>query len=603
MTLEERYLGDYRVVKKLGQGPFGVSYLGSHRFTKESVVLKVLPEELAADRGFIQRFEERVADLARLDHPNLVKMQTVSFAEGIYFLVTQLVVDGHQETLSLGQYLNTHTMDEEAVHACVNQIASALDYLHQQDSAYHGGLKLSNILVGEDGSYLLSDAGLCPIIGEGAFLLRTFTAVAEALAVSLPKNGYSSPAPGNQKLSPLQMGFCEAYAFLAPEQKDPTRVLGPAVDAYALGVLVYRLLTGSYPEGRFPLPSECLSNLQHSWDEVVTELLHPNPEKRPLRLQQLFEKEALSKAMVREVAIQKEPARASAPEPVVQMGALSPVLSHSSLVRPEVDPNPAAVFNTSSAVKQYQPESPQASDLQPILTEMVVVQGGEFVRGSRDGNRDEMPCHTISLASFAIDLHPVTNEQFLRFLETMGGEKDSNYLDIIRLKESRIKRYGGDHQIESGYSKHPVVGVTWYGAVAYCKWVGKRLPTEAEWEVASRGGGNGPFVTGETIEKSQANFFSADTTPVMSYEPNGYGLYDMTGNVYEWCQDWYDYNYYEASQQEPDNPRGPMQGVYRVLRGGCWKSLKEDLTCSRRHRNNPRAVNSTYGFRCAADVM
>ena len=118
---------------------------------------------------------------------------------------------------------------------------------------------------------------------------------------------------------------------------------------------------------------------------------------------------------------------------------------------------------------------------------MVIIPGGTKYRGSHDGNRDEMPRHHITLASFAIDIHPVTNEQFVRFLEVMGGEKDSNHNDIIRLRDSRIKRSGGKLSIESGYAKHPVVGVTWYGAVAYAKWVGKRLPTEAEWEIAARG--------------------------------------------------------------------------------------------------------------------
>ena len=143
-----------------------------------------------------------------------------------------------------------------------------------------------------------------------------------------------------------------------------------------------------------------------------------------------------------------------------------------------------------------------------------------------------------------------------------------------------------------------------YGAVAYAKWIGKRLPYEAEWEVIAQGNLPGiAYPTGENIERSQANYFSADTTAAMSYPPNAYGIYDIAGNVYEWCQDWYDYNYYETSLQEPENPRGPIQGVYRVLRGGCWKSLKEDLRCSHRHRNNPGTMNRTYGFRCATDVV
>ncbi|HEY4832609.1 MAG TPA: SUMF1/EgtB/PvdO family nonheme iron enzyme, partial [Waddliaceae bacterium] len=264
----------------------------------------------------------------------------------------------------------------------------------------------------------------------------------------------------------------------------------------------------------------------------------------------------------------------------------------------------SAMLNRDPVVTQYQPEKKEARDTEPLQTEMIVIRGGQFMRGSNSGNRDEMPRHKVGLESFAMDIHPVTNEQFVRFLEYMGGEKDQNYNDLIRLKDSRLSRSGGKLSIEPGYAKHPVVGVTWYGAVTYAKWAGKRLPTEAEWESAARGGHeNCMYPTGDQIEKSQANFFSSDTTSVMSYAPNGYGLYDMIGNVYEWCQDWYGYNFYESSAQEPNNPKGPIQGVYRVLRGGCWKSLQEDMRCSHRHRNNPGTVNSTYGFRCAADVQ
>ena len=280
-----------------------------------------------------------------------------------------------------------------------------------------------------------------------------------------------------------------------------------------------------------------------------------------------------------------------------------PIISPQEIQRPLYEPDPGAIFQKELCVSHYQPKKVEVKEVTPILTKMIVVPGGSYKRGSNNGARDEMPMHSITLSSFAIDVHPITNGQFVRFLESMGGEKDVNNNNIIRLRDSRIKRRGGKLIIESGYLKHPVVGVTWYGAVAYTKWVGKRLPTEAEWEIAAKAGlEEGIYPYGEKIDHTQANFFSSDTTAVMSYPSNAYKLFDMAGNVYEWCFDWYAYNYYDVSSQEPENPEGAPQGVYRVLRGGCWKSLKEDLRCSHRHRNNPGAFNSTYGFRCAADV-
>jgi formylglycine-generating enzyme required for sulfatase activity len=290
-------------------------------------------------------------------------------------------------------------------------------------------------------------------------------------------------------------------------------------------------------------------------------------------------------------------------EAFVETENLKPLLRPQEIARPEYEPDPAAIFQRDTHVSHYTPNKVEVKEIEPILTEMAVIPGGTYTRGSTEGARDEMPRHAVKLHSFAMDIHPITNEQFVRFLQAMGGEKDHNNNDIIRLRDARIKRSNGKLIIESGYSKHPVVGVTWYGAVAYAKWIGKRLPSEAEWEAAASSGKEMIYPTGIEIERSQANFFSSDTTPVMSYPPNGFGLYDMAGNVYEWCQDWYAYNYYDASLVEPDQPLGPPQGVYRVLRGGCWKSLKEDLRCSHRHRNNPGAVNGTYGFRCAADVV
>lgn len=232
--------------------------------------------------------------------------------------------------------------------------------------------------------------------------------------------------------------------------------------------------------------------------------------------------------------------------------------------------------------------------IEPILTEMVQIPAGTYMRGSKYGPRDEMPQHQIELSAFAIDIHPVTNEQFLRFLEATGDIRSDSNNDFIRLKDSRISRSQGGFFIEAGYAKHPVVGVTWYGARAYATWVGKKLPTEAQWEIAA---GCDAFPTGDEINKKLANFFNSDTTAVMSYPPGANGLYDMAGNVYEWCEDWYDFHAYDLAALGARDPSGPAQGVYRSLRGGCWKSLENDLRRTHRHRNNPGAFEATYGFR------
>lgn len=581
-------LGDFAILKQIGQGALGEVFLAQHRFLKRQFALKVFPEDLASDKHFLHRFEREVSALSTLDHPHIVKVHNVSQADGRYFLVTDCVVDERGESVNLNQYLNQRDgkLPEEEIVKIVHQVASALDYTHEKlygDQPFsHRGLKLSNILVGkkkEGIAVYLCDFGLSRIAGLATMLSRTYKIASDSAGTDLAK------------LPKLHLSFLQSYLFLAPEQKISAESSFDAkADIYAFGILVYYLLTSRFPEGFFELPSQIFPHYKLSWDRLIKACLHPDPSKRPLGLRKVLEELLPDAPLPKEESFSEQ----TLPQPILKPGEIA---------RPEYESDPGAIFQSETVVARYQPQLQELKEINPLLTEMVVIHGGTFYRGSNNGGRDEMPRHAITLSSFAIDIHPVTNEQFVRFLEIMGGEKDHNNNDIIRLRESRIKRLGGKLNIESGYAKHPVVGVTWYGAIAYAKWVGKRLPTEAEWEIAAAGGFEDYlYPTGKNIERTQANFFSSDTTIVMSYPANGYNLYDTAGNVYEWCQDWYDYHYYDLSVQEPDNPKGPHQGVYRILRGGCWKSLKEDLRCAHRHRNNPGTMNGTYGFRCAADV-
>lgn len=623
-------LGDYTILKNLESTSFGKVYFAEHRFFKKPYVLKLLPKELCDDPSFVERFEKKIGLLAKLDHPSIIKIHNISFFEGQYFLVTDPILDADNNPLTLERYVESKEMiPEMEIEVILRQIASALDYAHRAsfgtDLLIHGNLKPSNIFIvkkDKTPQVFITDFGFYPIMGAEFFLSRSIDSIAKSY----------SKEEGHK--------FIEHFSYLSPEQKKSSTIVNRATDAFAFGVLAYYLITKKTPAGYFELPLTKHPQFKKNWNLLVCRCLYDSPEKRPAELltaiedllvkdknEQPFELTTW-KALERKVEdamqmsfefanVEKEikdelldvssiddtVLDSSTKPPKPKSSSPKPIIQPQEVQRPEYEPDPGAIFQRELNISHYTPKEEVIKEVEPLLTDMMIISGGNYSRGTNTGARDERPCHTVSVYDFAIDIHPVTNEQFIRFLQVMGGEKDHNNNDIIRLRDSRVNKSGGKWIIESGYTKHPVVGVTWYGATAYAKWVGKHLPTEAEWEIAASGGlESALYPTGKNIERSQANFFSSDTTAVMSYPPNGYGLYDMAGNVYEWCQDWYAYNYYDTSAQEPSNPKGPPQGVYRVLRGGCWKSLQDDLRCSHRHRNNPGTVNGTYGFRCCADV-
>lgn len=579
-------LGDFLLIQKIGAGALGDTFVADHRFTKKTFVLKLLAPELVAQEDFLSRFENQVALIARIEHPHFLKIHSVSEDENRYFFVTEQVEGGQD----LNHYLEGKTLTEKEIYSILWQVAEAIDFAHTQGFVCNS-LKLSNLIIDKGGKVYLGERGLANIVGEASLFLR-----------ALPFHEINT-----LQSTELGRSLAQSFSFMAPEQLQGQSST-PSTDIYAFGVLAYFLLTESYPEGLFDLPSTFSRGYFYEWDELIRSTLAFYPEKRAQSLMPLMQK-IQSPPLDRPTSFPEQEAREEPSAPVflqtvkVEVDALLPVglmqEMESTKAQQEYEKALHGMLHREPVVQEYHPEPQERKSTISPATPMVEISSGRYFRGENVGNRDESPRHEVLLSSFSIDIHPVTNEQFVAFLEHMNGEKDKNYNDLIRLKDSRLSRSAGRLFIESGYAKHPVVGITWYGAVAYAEWLGKRLPTEAEWEVAAAGGiVNAIYPTGEEIEKNQANFFSSDTTAVKSYPPNDYGLYDMAGNIYEWCQDWYSYNYYENSLLEPENPQGPHQGVYRVLRGGCWKSLKEDLRLAHRHRNNPGAVNSTYGFRC-----
>ena len=218
-------------------------------------------------------------------------------------------------------------------------------------------------------------------------------------------------------------------------------------------------------------------------------------------------------------------------------------------------------------------------------TDMAPIPAGEFQMGSDDGRDDEKPVHTVYLDAFYMDIYQVTNAQYRAFIEDTGYRNGTpGYWDIPKFNAA----------------DHPVVGVRWNDVVDYAKWAGKRLPTEAEWEKAARGGLVGmQYPWGDEITEENANYDTGGMTPVGNYPPNEYGLYDMAGNVWEWCADWYDGDYYSNSPER--NPTGPDSGTYRVLRGGSWSNAPFNLRVA--HRGSfihPARTGILVGFRCVS---
>jgi formylglycine-generating enzyme required for sulfatase activity len=251
---------------------------------------------------------------------------------------------------------------------------------------------------------------------------------------------------------------------------------------------------------------------------------------------------------------------------------------------------------------------------------MVYVPAGEFTRGSSDADidailaecsdcerdwfTDEQPQHTASLDAFWIDRTEVTNEQYRGCVEA-GTCRAPTTCD-----------WGESTYSDTSKADHPVVCVSWEDGEAYCEWAGKRLPTEAEWEKAARGTDRRKYPWGDAFHGSRLNFCDANcefehkdssaddryqrTAPVGSY-PEGaspYGALDMAGNVWEWCQDWYDAEYYARSPQR--NPRGPDSGEYRVGRGGSWALIEWDVRAAYRFSIVLGYRYDSVGFRCVS---
>lgn len=223
---------------------------------------------------------------------------------------------------------------------------------------------------------------------------------------------------------------------------------------------------------------------------------------------------------------------------------------------------------------------------------MVLVPAGEFTMGSEQGDDDEQPVHHVVLDSFYLDTFEVTNGRFAKFVAAIQSEPPWGFAD----QETPVAQ-----------AERPVRWVNWLEATGYCLWVGKRLPTEAEWEKAARGTdgrtypwGNEPPTAAHAVFGLKEGDETVSPIGTRDAGRSPYGVHDLAGNLYEWVTDWYDDAFY--TQNSPSNPRGPGEGTAKVQRGGSYINSPYRLRSAFRTKGDPTEHDPHVGFRCAQDA-
>ncbi len=616
----------YRIVKLLGQGGFGAVYrawdvtLDRPCAVKESFELS--PE---GQRQFLR--EARI--LARLSHANLPRVTDYFTLPGLgQFLVMDYVEGQDLEELRAQA---GGRLSEKLVLPWMAQVCEALEYLHsQQPAVIHRDIKPANIKItppdknNPQGRAMLVDFGVAKVYDPA---MRTTM-------------GARAVTPGFSPHEQYGQGTTDARS-----------------DIYALGATLYSLLTGQDPPEsvqrvvKDPLapPRRLASAISPAVEAVILKAMTMDPGRRfqsaaefSARISnQIAVISGQSSASSSQLSVGSGQAARGAGQAAVKAArpAASPPLARRAAAPPPSPLSPAPLSPATLGVPLPQAKRPFplkrlwlglgvlvgvlvlagliglgvkvsgdyrarqtaqaiASEIQDVnssLAPMVLIPGGSFLMGAEYGYLTEMPIHRVTLDAFWMDQTEVTMGMYAQCVVAGACDPPEEFLNIS----------WGNFEVAPEAMNDPVTYVDWYQAEAFCAWAGRRLPTEAEWEYAARGGLEGanypwgnekPSCTPEALNGAQYNqCLPGNAIEVGSFAPNGYGLYDMAGNAAEWVADWYG-PYAEAAVESPS---GPDSGDYKVLRTGSWDSDWESIRVASRNGLAPESNGYSLGFRCA----
>jgi len=541
--------GKYKIVRHISSGGFGNTYESYDVSLDKKVAIKeffvkdfcmraadatTVTVSVTAKKPLInhlrKKFVEEARAIAKMEHENIVKVQNLFEENGTAYYVMD-----HIDGESAGSLLKRRgSLTEKDAVAIILKIASALDYMHKQNR-FHLDVKPGNIMLRKDGKVLLIDFGSSKQFAE------------------IDGENTTTLAP------------CYTPGYAPTEQMNPKpTAFTAATDGYALGATLYKMLTGMTPPSAIDLMSG-------------EENLPPLPDVISKNV-----KECVAKAM-----IPQRNKRMQSVEEFVKM-LKAQVVNEDTVVDDDVTVIDKGDDLTQVTTKQQ--IFSKTFTVNGVSFEMMKVEGGTFMMGAtsemKDPYDDEKPTHEVTLNSYYIGQTPVTQALW----NAVMGKK------MFGLLDNNPSEFKGDNL--------PVECVSWNDCQEFVtklnSLTGKcfRLPTEAEWEFAARGGNNSNHTQYSGSNSLDAVAWYCDnsgynTHPVATKQANELGIYDMSGNVLEWCSDWYG-DYSSAAQTDPT---GPKSGTLRVFRGGCWYGYAWRCRVSIRSRYAPDCRYCYLGLR------
>jgi formylglycine-generating enzyme required for sulfatase activity len=583
--------GDYVVVRLLGRGGMSEVYEAEHLHLGRRCALKVLPAGLTGDPGFRARFRREARVLASLEHPHIVRVQHAAEFGGRFFIAMELLPGSLARFVpgAGGGAAPEQPLPPRFVATVAGHVLQALVFAHGL-GVVHRDLKPANVLLDAQGAAKLADFGVAQAVGGGFVRTLLQRTVAQALAAeAATRRPQAGPIPSGA----VESSLAGTLDYMAPEVRAGLPADGRA-DLFALGVITYELLTGRKPLGRYREASILAPGIDGGWDRFIDRALEPEPGDR------WPDAAAMAAALPAvdapagpppETAPASEPAVPSAPADAIVRRAPS---GGGRVSEPLAEPARTKSQRPRPRLDAVRPREQRPWTVPELGLAMAWVPPGQFLMGSPAGERgrgeDEGPRTRVTLTrGFWLGIHEVTQ-----------GE----WRALMRNNPSRFRDAG---------ARAPVEQVSWNEAAEFCARLDQReraahrlpdgcayvLPTEAQWEYACRAGTSGLYA-GEidALGWHEANSGGAPR-PVGQKKANAWGLFDMHGNVWEWCRDRYIGKLPGGAVADPGGPPGGPAHAARVRRGGGWFNFALCCRSAIRCGNAPDYRSCMAGFRVA----